>query len=83
MRLKRTVIAASAIAALTLTAACGGGGGGGEDPAGEFKAGGGAGAGKDATAEGPLEIPSDAKMGGTITVLSNNAPHTLDPTRTY
>ncbi|MFJ9389475.1 ABC transporter substrate-binding protein [Nocardioides sp. NPDC101246] len=83
MRLKRTVIAASAIAALTLTAACGGGGGGGEDPAGEFKAGGGAGAGKDATAEGPLEVPSDAKMGGTITVLSNNAPHTLDPTRTY
>ncbi|MFI5625124.1 ABC transporter substrate-binding protein [Nocardioides sp. NPDC051685] len=83
MRLKRTVIAASAIAALTLTAACGGGGGGGTDKTGEFKEGGAAGSGKDATAEGPLPIPDDAKKGGTITVLSNAAPSTLDPTRTY
>jgi peptide/nickel transport system substrate-binding protein len=83
MRMKRTAIAASAIAALMLTAACGGGGGGGKDNEGEFIEGGGAGAGKDPSREGPVEVPAEAAEGGTVSILTSVAPHTLDPTRTY
>ncbi len=86
MRMKKPAVALATAALLTL-AACGGGSTGtgngstsGNPTQGE---GGGAGAGKDATAEGPMEVPADAQMGGTITVLTNQVPATLDPTRAY
>ncbi|OIJ28679.1 ABC transporter substrate-binding protein [Nocardioides luteus] len=84
MRMKRTAIAASAIAALMLTAACGGGSGSGAgDDKNEFQEGGAAGAGKDPSATGPKAVPDDAADGGIVSVTTAVAPSTLDPTRTY
>ena len=84
MRLKKTAVAASAVAALALVAACGGGGGGNAGGTQQsYQGGGGAGAGKNADAEGPAAVPSDAATGGTMNVVTWAAPATLDPTRTY
>lgn len=83
MRLKKPAVAL-ATAALMSLAACGGGSGtgnAGDNPS--FKEGGNAGAGKDATASGPLAVPSDAQKGGTLTVMSYVAPSTFDPTQAY
>ena len=86
MRMKRSA-SALAVAALMTLAACGGGSGSdssenaGEDPT--FEAGGAAGSFKNPDAEAPLEVPSDAADGGTLTVLTAVAPSTLDPTQAY
>jgi peptide/nickel transport system substrate-binding protein len=70
-------------------AACGGGSGGttnpGEGPSGgqTMGEGGNAGAGKDASLTGPMEVPAEASQGGTLTVLTDQVPSTLDPTRAY
>jgi peptide/nickel transport system substrate-binding protein len=63
--------------------ACGGGGAG--DPATRQSAaeGGNAGAFKNAEAKAPVAVPGDAAQGGTFTVLTNQVPATLDPTRAY
>lgn len=83
MRLKRSA-AALATASMLALAACGGGGGGSEGSGeGEFQEGGGAGAAKNPDAQGPVPVPEDAQDGGTITILSDEAPATFDPTRTY
>jgi len=89
MRLKKTTTAVAAVAMMTL-AACGGGGGNGGDSgnnqAGDqpsFQEGGDRFSGKDAERTGPLEVPAEAQDGGTLTVLTSVAPHTLDPTRAY
>jgi peptide/nickel transport system substrate-binding protein len=69
-------------------AACGGGSGDGgpgnaqDEPKG-FEEGGDRFKGKDPDRTGPLEVPADAQDGGTLTVLTSVAPHTLDPTRAY
>ena len=65
-------------------AACGGGSGTksseGNATMGE---GGNAGSFKNADAKAPVAVPSDAAKGGTFTVLTNQVPATLDPTRAY
>jgi len=84
MRMKKPAVVLSAAALMTL-AACGGGSGN-SSTSSETKslgAGGGAGAFKNATAKAPLAVPSDAAKGGTLTVLTNQVPATLDPTRAY
>lgn len=69
-------------------AACGGGSGDGgpgdaqDEPKG-FEEGGDRFKGKDPDRAGALEVPADAQDGGTLTVLTSVAPHTLDPTRAY
>jgi peptide/nickel transport system substrate-binding protein len=86
MRLKKPAVVLATAALMTL-AACGGGGGGGNNSANgttnKLGAGGGAGSFKDAKAKAPLAVPSDAAKGGTFTVLTNQVPATLDPTRAY
>jgi peptide/nickel transport system substrate-binding protein len=83
MRMKKPAVVLATAALLTL-AACGGGSST-DNPTGKlsFKEGGNAGAFKDASAKAPAEIPSDAQMGGTLTVLTAVAPSTLDPTQSY
>ena len=75
---------ALAVTCMMGLSACGGGRAG-EDPAGTRSAaeGGNAGAFKNADAKAPLTVPSDAAEGGTLTVLTNQVPATLDPTRAY
>ncbi len=84
MQLKKPAVALAMASVLTL-AACGGGSGSDNSApdGGADGPGGAAGAGKDDTLTGPVEMPSDAAQGGTITVLSANAPATFDPTRAY
>jgi peptide/nickel transport system substrate-binding protein len=85
MRMKKPAVVLASAALLTL-AACGGGSGSSDGNAsGEatFKEGGNAGAFKDPNAKAPAEVPSDAAQGGTLTVLTANAPSTLDPTQAY
>jgi len=84
MRMKKPAVVLSAAALMTL-AACGGGSGN-SSTSSETKslgAGGGAGAFKNQAAKAPLAVPSDAAKGGTLTVLTNQVPATLDPTRAY
>jgi peptide/nickel transport system substrate-binding protein len=84
MRMKKPAVVLSAAALMTL-AACGGGSGN-SSTSSETKslgAGGGAGAFKNAAAKAPLAVPSDAAKGGNFTVLTNQVPATLDPTRAY
>jgi peptide/nickel transport system substrate-binding protein len=84
MQLKKPAVVLASAALMTL-AACGGGnssaGGGGDQPS--YQAGGGAGAGKDESAKAPMAVPDGAQKGGTLTVLTANAPSTLDPTQAY
>ncbi len=77
--MKPAVVLASA--ALMTLAACGGGGGsnGGPGAGASFRAGGGAGAAKNADAKAPMAVPDGAQKGGTLTVLTANAPSTLRP----
>ena len=83
MRLKKTATVLASAALLTV-AACGGGNGGNggsnEDTTGE---GGSAGSGQDPDAQAPAKDIEGATKGGTMTINSNVAPSTLDPTRTY
>jgi len=80
-----------AIGALVLGAACGGGGGdnGSDDPGGggqpeqDLEQSGAVGGGQDAEAVGPAEAPEGAEEGGALTVLTDGAPSTMDPTRAY
>src|SRR3954452_7040049 len=84
MRMKKPAVVLSAAALMTL-AACGGGSGN-SSTSSETKslgAGGGAGSFKNANAKAPLAVPSDASKSGTLTVLTNQVPATLDPTRAY
>ena len=88
MRMKKPAVALATAALMTL-AACGGGSGGGGtggNDAGEnpsYQPGGDAGSGKNPDLEGPVPVPEDAQDGGTMTVLTNQVPSTLDPTRAY
>ncbi|NUS51775.1 MAG: ABC transporter substrate-binding protein [Nocardioidaceae bacterium] len=82
--MKKPAVATLAAAALLALAACGGGSGGGNATDNEtLGAGGAAGSFKNADAKAPLAVPSDASQGGTLTVLTNQVPATLDPTRAY
>src|SRR5687768_16574388 len=86
MRMKKPAVALATAALMTL-AACGGGSGTnpGDDEtvgAGTGK-GGEAGSFKNPDVEAPMEVPSDATGGGTLTVLTANVPSTLDPTQAY
>src|SRR3954452_1150383 len=87
MRMKKPAVAALATAALMALAACGGGSGGGSGGSASSNesmgAGGGAGSFKNADKKAPAAVPSDAAKGGTFTVLTNQVPATLDPTRAY
>ena len=83
MRLKKPAVAVATAALMTLAACGGGSGSGGTESGGTFEEGGNAGAGKDETLEGPLEVPEGATEGGTLTVLTNQVPSTLDPTQAY
>src|SRR5689334_16536150 len=84
VHLKKSAIAVVAAASLFGLAACGGSGNSDANtPIQSQGAGGGAGAGKNPDAQGPLQVPSDASSGGTITVDTVNVPATLDPTRAY
>jgi peptide/nickel transport system substrate-binding protein len=86
MRRKTTLAVATASAALMTLAACGGGsdnGGGTPEDGASFEAGGGAAAGKNPDLKGPKPVPDDAQQGGTLTVMTDEAPTTLDPTRAY
>ena len=80
----RRSAATLAVACMMALSACGGGGAG-EDPAAERSAaeGGNAGAFKNADAKAPVAVPDDAAEGGTLTVLTNQVPATLDPTQAY
>ncbi|MGI8987423.1 MAG: ABC transporter substrate-binding protein, partial [Nocardioidaceae bacterium] len=76
-----------AIGALALGAACGGGGGS-DDPGGAPEAqdlgeSGAVGGGQDPEVMGPAPMPEGAEEGGTLTVLTDGAPSTMDPTRAY
>lgn len=83
MRLKKTATVLASAALLTV-AACGGGGGNGgggdQDSVGD---GGDAGSGQDPNAQAPAKDIEGATKGGTLTINSNVAPSTLDPTRAY
>src|SRR6188472_3123768 len=84
MRMKKSAVVLST-AALMALAACGGGSGNkssGGDGA-TMGEGGGAGSFKNADAKAPAAVPADAAPGGTFTVLTNQVPATLDPTRAY
>ena len=82
---RRLTTAVAASAALTVLAACGGGGNGDGESTDTptFQEGGGVGAGKNPDLTGALAVPDDASDGGTLTVLTDEAPSTLDPTRSY
>jgi peptide/nickel transport system substrate-binding protein len=83
MRMKKPAVVLATAALMTL-AACGGGSGSNDASENEtLGAGGGAGSFKNAEAKAPLAIPDDAQQGGTLTVLTNQVPATLDPTRAY
>jgi peptide/nickel transport system substrate-binding protein len=85
MRMKKPAVVLATAALMTL-AACGGGSGNSKDSsANPTNAGNGGKAGsfKNADAKAPLAVPSDASKGGTFTVLTNQVPSTLDPTRAY
>ena len=83
MRMKKPAVALATAALMTL-AACGGGSGNSTSESSKtLAAGGGAGSFKNADAKAPLAVPSDASKGGTLTVLTNQVPATLDPTRAY
>jgi peptide/nickel transport system substrate-binding protein len=84
MRVKRTAVAASTAALLTL-AACGGGGDGGTSGTGgtDNTEAGNAGAGQDPDREAPAADVEGAESGGDILIQSNQVPFTLDPTRSY
>lgn len=84
----RKIALIPAIGALVLGAACGGGDGGGDDPGGEpggqdLSGSGDVGGGQDASIMGPAPMPEGAEEGGTLTVLTDGAPTTMDPTRAY
>jgi len=80
----RRPAAALAVACMMGLSACGGGGAGQDPAAGRSAAeGGNAGAFKNADAKAPVPVPGDAAQGGTFTVLTNQVPATLDPTRAY
>jgi len=78
----RRPAAALAVACMMGLSACGGGGTG-QDPAagGSAAEGGNAGSFKNADAKAPVPVPGGAAQGGTFTVLTNQVPATLDPTR--
>jgi peptide/nickel transport system substrate-binding protein len=88
MRLKKPAVVIGTAALMTL-AACGGGGGTTHQGSGQpsasptFHEGGNAGAFKNPDATAPVPVPADAQKGGTLTILTANAPSTLDPTRAY
>ncbi len=86
MRIKKPAVVLATAALLTL-AACGGNGGGGtkNTPGADASlgAGGNAGAFKNPDAKAPLAVPDGAQKGGTLTVLTANAPSTFDPTQAY
>lgn len=87
MRMKKPAVALATAALMTL-AACGGGSGtdtpGSDETVGAGTGKGGeAGSFKNPDATAPLEVPSDATEGGTLTVLTANVPSTLDPTQAY
>lgn len=85
MRMKTPAVALATAAMMTL-AACGGGSGTSEDRSSEeptFQEGGAAGSFKNPDVQAPAPVPDDAAEGGTLTVLTNQAPSTLDPTQAY
>src|SRR5690349_1479409 len=88
MRMKKPAVALATAALMTL-AACGGGSGtdnsadNGEKVGAGTGKGGEAGSFKNPDLQGPMEVPSDAAEGGTLTVLTANVPSTLDPTQAY
>jgi peptide/nickel transport system substrate-binding protein len=75
------------VAMLLAVAACGGGSDSNSPDSGEpsqdITGAGGVGSGLNPNAVGPAPDVAGAQEGGTITILSNEAPSTLDPTRTY
>jgi peptide/nickel transport system substrate-binding protein len=83
----RKIALIPAVTALALSAACGGGGGDGDDPADrqtqDLGQSGQVGEGQDASVQGPALQPEGAEEGGTLTVLTDGAPSTMDPTRAY
>jgi peptide/nickel transport system substrate-binding protein len=88
MRMKKPAVALATAALMTL-AACGGGGGTDNNASSDETVGAGTGKGGEAGSfknpdlQGPMEVPSDAAEGGTLTVLTANVPSTLDPTQAY
>jgi peptide/nickel transport system substrate-binding protein len=85
LRTRATLTIPSVVAVLALAACGGGGGGDGDTPSADntFREGGGAGTAKDPDREGPVAVPDDAADGGTLTVMTAEAPSTLDPTQAY
>jgi peptide/nickel transport system substrate-binding protein len=86
MQLKKLAII-PATAALLFGAACGGGDSS-EEPGGgaasqDLSGAGNVGGGMDAEAVGPAEEPEGAAEGGTLSVSTEVAPETIDPTRAY
>lgn len=83
----RKIALIPAIGALALVAACGGGDGtddtGGQPEAQDLGGSGAVGGGLDPEAVGPAVAPEGAEEGGTLTVLTDGAPSTMDPTRAY
>jgi len=85
MRWKKS-LATIPVALLLGVAACGGGS---DDtvengqPTQDLSQGGNVGSGLDPNAVGPAPEVEGAQTGGTVTILSNEAPSTLDPTRAY
>jgi peptide/nickel transport system substrate-binding protein len=85
MRLKKPIIAVTAIA-LAALAACGGDDGGGPsgaDNTSEFISEQNAGSGKDPNRQAPAPDIEGAVEGGTVTVESVNGLNTMDPTEAY
>ncbi len=82
MSYTRTATALAAACLLTL-GACGGGGSGNPSATETQGEGGNAGSFKNADAKAPMAVPDDAAQGGTLTVLTNQVPATLDPTQAY
>ncbi len=84
MRMKKPAVVLASAALLTL-AACGGGSGtsSSSPSSNSTLSGGNAGSFKNPDAKAPLAVPSDAAQGGTLTVLTNQVPSTLDPTQAY